>query len=121
MARVIPAVDGIVTTMRSADMDGQMTLFPEMSDALKKKIKTDEKNARNWKNAFQKWSDEKAQDGSTPIGCCGYGGICDYCTGNDYGRPCVRALNRMRRERGEPVINYSDRSEEYFEEVWYGS
>lgn len=105
----------------NADMDGQMTLFPEMSDALKKKIKTADKNARNWKNAFQKWSDEKAQDGSTSLGCCGYGSMCDYCEDNHYGKPCVRALGKMCRERGEPVINYSDRSEEYFEEVWYGS
>lgn len=98
-------------------MDGQMTLFP-MEEKPKKKLNRDKPK---WENAFQKWSDEKALDGSTPIGCCGYGVICDYCTGNDYGRPCVRALNRMCRERGEPVINYSDRSEEYFEEVWYGT
>ena len=98
-------------------MDGQLTLFP-MEEKPKKKLNRDK---LNWENAFQKWSDEKFQDGSTPIGCCGYGVICDYCTGNDYGRPCVRALNRMCRERGEPIINYGDRSEEYFEEVWYGS
>lgn len=117
---MIPAVDGIVTTMRSADMDGQMSLFPEMSDALKKKIKTADKNARNWKNAFQKWSDEKAQDGTTSLGCCGYGSMCDYCEDNHYGKPCVRALGKMCREEGIFGINYNDRSEEYFRKVWYG-
>ena len=99
-------------------MDGQMTLFP--MDGIKKRIDTARKDKRNWENAFQKWSNKKFHDGSTSMGCCGYGSMCDYCTGNDYGKPCVRALNRMCRERGILGINYSDRSEEYFEEVWYG-
>ena len=117
---MIPAVGRIVTTMRSADMDGQMSLFPEMSDALKKKIKTADKNERNWKNAFQRWSDKRSQDGSDPIGCCGYGIICDYCEDNHYGRPCVRALGKMCRAKGALFIDYSNRDEEYFEELWYG-
>ena len=99
-------------------MDGQMTLFP--MDGIKKRIDAARKDKRNWENAFQKWSDKRSQDGIDPTGVCGYGIICDYCTGNDYGKPCVRALNRMCRERGILGINYSDRSEEYFEEVWYG-
>ena len=47
------------------------------------------------------------QDGTSPLGCCGYGEICDYCTDNDKGRPCVRALNAMCREK-RIEIDYSD-------------
>ena len=31
-----------------------------------------------WENAFQRWSNKESQDGTSPLGCCGYGGICDY-------------------------------------------
>lgn len=55
---------------------------------------------RNWENAFQRWSDKCSQDGSDEYGMCGCGRICDYCTDNSYGRPCVRALNAMLREKG---------------------
>ena len=65
------------------------------------------KQKRHWENAFQKWSDEVSQDGTTPLGCCGYGGICDYCKDNDVGRPCVRALNAKAREK-HITIDYSD-------------
>lgn len=98
-------------------MDGQMTLFP--MDGIKKKINKANKDKRNWENAFQKWSDKRSQDGMDPMGVCGYGIICDYCTGNDYGRPCVRALNERCRKK-VIFIDYGNRSEEYFEEVWYG-
>lgn len=74
----------------------------------KKKRKPPDKARRAWENAFQKWSDEQAQDGTTPLGKCGFGDICDYCTDNDKGRPCVRALNAMAREK-RIVIDYSDR------------
>lgn len=74
------------------------------------------KNAkRRWENAFQKWSDEQAQDGITPNGKCGYGSMCDWCEDNSYGRPCVRALNKMCRERGIK-IDYADRD---FEQIWF--
>lgn len=66
---------------------------------------------RVWENGFQRWSDEKSQDGSTPLGKCGYGSICDYCTDPSYGRPCVRALNAMCREKGKEV-DYTDRDYE---------
>lgn len=100
-------------------MDGQMTLFP--MDGIKKKINKAKKDKRNWENAFQKWSDKHGMDESnaTSCGCCGYGSMCDYCKANDYGRPCVRALNEMSRKK-VIFIDYSNRSEEYFEEVWYG-
>lgn len=65
------------------------------------------KKKRNWENAFQRWSNKASQDGTSPLGCCGYGEICDYCTDNDKGRPCVRALNAMCREK-RIEIDYSD-------------
>lgn len=30
-------------------------------------------------------------------GACGYGSMCDWCSDNSYGRPCVRALNEYLR------------------------
>lgn len=71
---------------------------------------------RNWENAFQKWSDESSQDERNSCGCCGYGAMCDWCVDNAYGRPCVRALNAMLREKRQQ-IDYSKRD---FESVWYG-
>ena len=70
---------------------------------------------RRWENAFQKWSDEQSQDETTPNGKCGYGSVCDWCGDNSYGRPCVRALNEMCRERGIK-IDYADRD---FEQIWF--
>ena len=67
------------------------------------------KKKRNWENAFQRWSDRMALDGTSPLGCCGYGAICDYCSDNHIGRPCVRALNAMCREK-RIEIDYSDRN-----------
>ena len=72
------------------------------------------KNKRNWENAFQRWSDRQVNDGSSPLGKCGFGSMCDYCNDNSYGRPCVRALNAMCRETGFR-IDYKNRN---FEEVW---
>ena len=74
-----------------------------------KRRKPQDKERRAWENAFQRWSDEKSQEGSSPLGCCGYGEICDYCTDNDKGRPCVRALNAMAREK-HITIDYSDKN-----------
>lgn len=69
---------------------------------------------RNWENGFQKWSNEQAQDGSTALGKCGYSDICDYCTDNCYGRPCVRALNEMCRDR-KIKIDYTKKN---YQEIW---
>lgn len=93
-------------------MSEQITMFSipkgERTDLVK----------RRWENAFQKWSNYMAYgEGSTNgYGCCGYGAMCDWCEDNSYGRPCVRALNKMCREKNIQ-IDYSDRD---FEKIWYG-
>ena len=70
---------------------------------------------RNWENGFQRWSNENAQDERNPLGCCGFGSMCDYCEDNTYG-PCVRALNEMCREN-RITIDYSKRN---YEDIWNG-
>lgn len=82
-------------------------LFGEPYSEPPKKKKPKCKERRAWENAFQRWSDKVSQDGTSSLGCCGYGQICDYCTDNDKGRPCVRALNAMCREK-HIIIDYSD-------------
>ena len=75
------------------------------------------KKKRKWENAFQKWSDNHGIESSIHTeswGCCGYGSMCDWCTDNSYGRPCVRALNAMCREK-RIQIDYSDYD---FVKVW---
>ena len=72
------------------------------------------KKKRQWENGFQKWSNEQAQDGLTSFGKCGYGSMCDYCEANYYGRPCVRALNTMCKERNISI----DYEKQTYEEVW---
>jgi hypothetical protein len=88
-----------------ADLERQMRNYREY-----------EKKKRRWENAFQKWSNEHGinGDGTESWGCCGYGSMCDWCKDNDYGRPCVRALNAMLREKGE-TIDYDDMD---FTKVW---
>lgn len=71
---------------------------------------------RNYENAFQKWSNQQSQDGYTSLGKCGYGSMCEWCEDNSFGRPCVRALNAMLREKGKK-IDYRERN---FEKIWYG-
>ena len=95
-------------------MEEQVTMF----EMPRPKRTADEKQKRNWENAFQKWSNYMGLgNGSTEdYGCCGYGSMCDWCEDNSYGRPCVRALNAMCREKGIS-INYSERN---FEKVWNG-
>lgn len=77
-------------------------------DRKQKKLK------RRWENAFQKWSDKEHEDGLNPEGCCGYGSMCDYCDDNSYGRPCVRALNAMLRDK-KMKLDYTDYD---FKKVW---
>lgn len=93
-------------------MRSQITFLPikEADDEYKKQ-------KRKWENAFQKWSDKEAQDGTTSDGKCGYGEVCRYCENNDYGRPCVRALNQMLRETRKKI----DYNAAEFEDVWYGN
>lgn len=76
----------------------------EMGGENAKELK---KQKRNWENAFQRWSNKVGQEETTPLGCCGYGTICDYCTDNHMGRPCVRALNRKARSK-DIRIDYAD-------------
>lgn len=74
-----------------------------------------EKKKRRWENAFQKWSNEHGMsNGTESWGACGYGSMCDWCKDNTYGRPCVRALNAMCREKGIS-IDYDDLD---FTKVW---
>ena len=80
----------------------------ELEEQLKR-FEEHHKLKRNWENAFQKWSDKQSQDGTSHYGCCGYGSICDYCDGNDKGRPCVRALNEKARIK-RITIDYNDRN-----------
>ena len=54
--------------------------------AQAKMLQTYAKQKRNWENAFQRWSDKVSQEGDTPLGCCGYGTICDYCKDNSIGK-----------------------------------
>ena len=79
------------------------------------KRKPEDKEKRNWENAFQRWSNNKQINAPTEhFGKCGYGSMCDYCEDNTYGRPCVRALNEMCREK-QITIDYSERN---FEKIW---
>lgn len=83
-------------------------LFGQSVDDFPKKQTNTNNKKRAWENAFQRWSDKESQDGTTPNGNCGYGRICDYCTDNHIGRPCVRALNTMAREK-HIDIDYNER------------
>lgn len=96
-------------------MAEQISLLAEMwkSENLEKKKKS---NIRKWENAFQKWSNEQACDGTESYGACGYGSMCDWCKDNDYGRPCVRALNAMCREKRIKI----DHTDYNFEKIWRG-
>ena len=78
------------------------------------KIAEYDKRKRKWENAFQKWSNSQWEDDYTSLGKCGYGSMCDWCKDNTYGRPCVRALNEMLREK-RMSINYDDYD---FGKVW---
>ncbi len=84
-------------------------LFGEPYFDIPTKKKPKDNKKRSWESAFQRWSDKNSHDGTTALGCCGYGRICNYCTDNDKGRPCVRALNAMAREK-RLVIDYNDRN-----------
>ena len=97
-------------------MSGESLQIAMWGDTLEN-IQADaaKKMKRNWENAFQRWSNKQSQDGSSPLGCCGYGSICDYCEDNHIGRPCVRALNAKAREK-RIEIDYSDRD---FERWFY--
>ena len=100
----------------------QLSMLPPLGEGedledLKRQVeafKEYDRKKRRWENAFQKWSNEQAQDGYTPLGCCGYGSMCDWCKDNTYGGPCVRALNAMCRDKNIS-IDYNNMD---FESVW---
>ena len=98
-------------------MSEQLSLLEKamLSDSLDKKKKSVK---RKWEYAFQKWSDKHGIeiDNTEDYGCCGYGSMCDWCNDNSYGKPCVRALNAMCREK-RIKIDYSKRD---FEKIWRG-
>lgn len=72
------------------------------------------KNAKlRWENGFQRWSDEQMNERDY-YGKCGYSNICDYCTDNTKGRPCVRALNEMCRDRNIKL----DYTKKDYAEIW---
>lgn len=107
----------------------QMTLYGiyregELSDEMVEDFKRQvaqiaeyDKKKRKWENAFQKWSNDHGIEATEHIdsyGCCGYGSMCDWCEDNSYGRPCVRALNTMCREK-RMTIDYTDFD---FTKIW---
>lgn len=98
-------------------MAKQLSLFETamLSDNLAKKKR---QVRQRWEYAFQKWSDNHGieSDNTEDYGCCGYGAMCDWCEDNSYGKPCVRALNKMCREK-RIKIDYSKRD---FEKIWRG-
>lgn len=88
----------------------------ELKEQVEKIVEYD-KRKRKWENAFQKWSDKhgiEADENIESYGCCGYGSMCDWCKDNSYGKPCVRALNAMCREK-KIQLDYSDYD---FKKVW---
>ena len=93
-------------------MSNEIDMFGEV---VKYKPKID-KDKRNWENRFQNWSNKQFHNGRVEYGACGYGSMCDYCEDNSFGRPCIRALNNMLRER-KIVLDYENIT---FEEVWDG-
>lgn len=53
----------------------QMSLFNGQATIP---ARTREENVkRNWENAFQKWANQKAEDGTEHYGNCGFSPICD--------------------------------------------
>jgi len=94
-------------------MTEQLDIFGNL---VKLTPKPTNKEKRNWENAFQRWSDDQFKDGRYDYGACGYGSMCDYCEDNSYGRPCVRALNEMCREK-HIAIDYKNKN---FENIWNG-
>jgi hypothetical protein len=91
-------------------------LLGEPTESKPQKSDKSDKVKRNWENRFQRWCNRESQDEVTSMGICGFGEMCDYCKDNSYGRPCVRALNEMLRERNL-TIDY-ERADFY--SVWFG-
>lgn len=97
-------------------MAEQYDIFGNCTEPTKPKANTD-KQKRNWENGFQNWSNKCLQhDDTSSNGVCGCGSMCDCCEDNSYGRPCVRALNAMCREKNIKI----DYSKKNYEDIWNG-
>ena len=94
-----------------------LNLLGEPTENKPKKSDESDKVKRNWENRFQRWCNEMFEEEGTSIGKCGNGGMCDYCADNSYGRPCVRALNQMLREK-RLSIDYNNAD---FLQIWNNS
>lgn len=92
-------------------------LFGEPMNNKPPKESEAEKVKRKWENRFQRWCNEMFEEEGTSIGKCGNGGMCDYCADNSYGRPCVRALNQMLREKHLSI----DYNKADFLQIWNNS
>lgn len=103
-----------ITFNGGGEVNEQIDLFGNVIKNVPKRNNTD-KQKRNWENAFQRWSDKEFEQPDS-YGKCGYGIMCDYCEDNSHGRPCVRALNQMCREK-HIEIDYSKRE---FKNIWKG-
>lgn len=90
---------------------GEPCVFPPP----KKKTPID-KIRRNWQERFQRWCNNESQDELTSVGICGYSDLCDYCKDNTFGKPCVRALNALLKEKNV-TIDYNNAD---FNDVWNG-
>lgn len=95
-------------------MAEQLNLFGEAVN-LQKRSRVDNER-RKWENGFQRWSNKShlKENITEPYGVCGYGSMCDYCEDNTYGRPCVRALNAMCRDKGI-TLDYTNND---YEQLW---
>lgn len=94
-------------------MADQMQLF---DTSEKQSSNSAGKAKRKWENGFQRWSDRHSADGGDSFGSCEFGSMCDYCDDNSYGRPCVRALNAMIREKRLKI----DYEKTGYVEAWEG-
>lgn len=104
---------------RSKRGTGGLTMADQMQlyDTSEKQSSNNTGKAkRKWENGFQRWSNRHSADGGSSFGCCGFGSMCDYCDDNSYGRPCVRSLNAMIREKRLKI----DYEKTGYEEVWKG-
>lgn len=97
-------------------MSEESYTIPEAMAALQHGAEEAKRMKRRWEHGFQRWCDEHQNDGTTEYGACGYGVICDWCSGNDVGRPCVRAWNAWLRDKGL-AAHYDTQT---FEDAWNG-
>ena len=71
---------------------------------------------RRWEDGFQRWCNREMLNESDGFGVCGFGAICDFCEDNTFGRPCVRALSSMCREKRISI----DYEKTDYKDAWFG-